>query len=208
MKLKVTILLNDLIYQPYTDARAEVITIRKTCGVDRARSETKRKLCLEQGLAKEGMTMADWEALNKEADTLWKEVDGKPSIPRHWISGMLVAAISTLPKSARYGLTPENLRIHCRILGNWLVTSQTEVENFTRAIRNEASNQRRLQTDRVFEDVTLEGQISIIPPDDATPEDVITNYRRIFDYALRNNGLGGARKMGYGRGKVVTIAQP
>lgn len=207
MKLTIKVKLRDLIYQPYTDSRAEVINIRKKSGADRARSEAKRKLCLEQELEKEGMTWDEWLELNAEADMLYKtDADNKPVIPRHWISGMLVNALSKLPKNARFDLTPDNLRVRCRILTGWHVESQEEVEAFTRAIKNEATNQRRLQTDRVFEDVVIVGSIEVDEPDDnETPDDVRAAYRRIFEFALKECGLGGARKMGYGRGTVVSL---
>jgi hypothetical protein len=204
MKLKIKCQMHDAIGKPFSEALSDYINFRKQSGVDRCRSEERRKLAIEQELAKRNMTAEEYAALEAEAKTAWyRNADGWIIFPRHWISGMLVNAISRLPKNGRAGLTPDNVRCKVRILGDWVTDKKEKDTVFDRAIKNETSNQRRREIDEVLEDFTLTGEVELVDWQDA--ETAAEDFERIFNFALHDCGLGSARKMGYGRGKISEV---
>ncbi len=70
---------------------------------------------------------------------------------------------------------------------------------FDRYVKLEKSNMRNRQRNEFIENFTATGTVSI--PSDVKVEDV----RRLLEYAIEDIGVGASRKMGYGRGVVVSL---
>lgn len=178
--------------EPYWPEREKVISIRKQSGVDRARTDEKRKAALAQGLAAAGLTMEDYLALEAAAARPFRLApDGTIVIPAHALDGMMAHAAQVSPAAGRLARA-ENIRV----VATWddLRTDKTKADGvYSRFIRNPITNQRRYQESPYIEDVTATGTFRLMH------DDLERKARLFVEYAGREIGVGAARKLGWGR---------
>ena len=125
--------------------------------------------------------------------------DGKIVIPRHQLAGCLVEAVGRAPKNLRGRFDKDSFR-HLVQVGDF-VTNKTAADGvFDRYVKLEKSNMRNRQCNEYVENFTATGTISI--PTNVKTEDV----QRLLEYAIEDIGVGASRKMGFGRGTVVSFS--
>lgn len=182
--------------EPYWPAREKVITIRKQSGVDRARSEEKRKQALTQYLIGQGLTMDDYAALEAEATRPFRTAaDGHIIISAHNLHGMMAHAAGEAPASARLAKKEQ-----IRVVAEWsdLVTDKVKEDGiFPRFIRNPITNQRRFQESPYITDFSAAGTLRVSDPD------LLKKARLFVEYAGQNIGVGAGRKLAWGRFTVT-----
>lgn len=193
---------DNYIADPYWPERNSVIDIQKKSGMSRARSDDKRIQALQAYLKKEGITAEEYERLQKLAERSWYRVvaDDESSeiiIPRHQFSGALVQATKNAPAGSKF--PQDDLRSKLRLAD--LRTGKFKADGiFERYVRPEikpgAAGQRRLQKNPYIENFDATCTITTIYPEDGV--------KHLVDYAVYFVGCGACRKMGYGRGRVVS----
>ncbi len=191
------------IAHPYWPAKDDVISIQKTSGMNRCRSEDKRAQALKGQLTKQGLTMDEYKALVVESQRPWYRLDDDDPdseivIPRHHLAGALVQTVLNVPKSVRGKFTADSFR-HLVRLSDFSTEKSEHDTIFDRYVKLETSNQRSRQQNYVIEHFEATGTIEVIK--DVKVED----FRRLLAVALEDTGVGAARKMGYGRGEVVSL---
>jgi hypothetical protein len=202
------IAMDDYIAHPYWPERYEVIQITKKSGVNRVCSEDKREKTLTAFLDKLGLKRTDWEDLQRRADRPWYRADNDDDtseiiIPRHQMSAAIVQALKTAPAAVRGGYREESFRAQVR-LGD-LATDKTKADDvFTRFVKLDESNQRNLQSNPLIRDFTAAGTIDA-PGIDGDDTKQLARLRDLLIYVLRECGVGACRKMGYGRGQLLTL---
>lgn len=193
--MEITLHLANYIAEPYTPERYRRIEIQKQSGMDRARSDAKRRQALEQHLRCLGMTLADWDALCKQSEIpFFTDAAGSIMIPADRMAALVANADD---------VAPAKLRIpNCRTL-RWsdFVTDKKlpDCKTWTRFVipkRNGValSNQRGIRESKYIEDATATGTVEhdaeLVRPDSIT---------RLLEFAGREVGLGASRKVGWGR---------
>lgn len=188
------------ICDPFRVEMFKLIEIKKQSGLLRARSEKKRRECLEQYLRSAGLTLAQYEKLEAEAlEPFYKDAAGFIYIPAGSIFSCLVNANSEASSRLRI----DNLRVALRIDdfrtdkkkpdGVW--------ERFA-VVKSGAgktlSNQRGLRSNAFLRDFTAAGTIDF-DPEMVKPAAVVD----LLTFAGRSVGIGASRKMGYGRFEVA-----
>src|SRR5579885_1806296 len=110
MHIQLTIDLHSFVADPYRPEREQVINITKESGTNRARSSANRRKALEEHLRSIGMTLAEFDALQKAADEPW-DVDetGRIVIPRLNTVSMMVAMCDSI-RAAQRPCPPEMVR--------------------------------------------------------------------------------------------------
>lgn len=203
---KIEMLLNNYIAHPFWPETNLCIDIEKKSGVNRQKSEDKRKAALEAECGKREMTYADYLAAKVKATEQWyKNEHNQIFIPRHQVAGALVQTIGTSPKALRGEFTKDDFR--CAVQISDFVTDRTKSDGtFTRFVKLEGSNQRSLQSNDyigIYLDkgtqVLACGTISLVSEDVKTQVTV----KGLFNAMVTRIGLGAARKMGFGRGEIV-----
>jgi hypothetical protein len=206
--INVKIKLKRYIAHPYWPELAQAIDIQKQSGVNRVRSEDKRESALLNYLKKIGMSKEEYQALIEKSKRQWYRVDSNDPnthiiVPAHQLSGMLVQAASSAPAGAR--VDPGELRSIIDISD--FVTIKAKADGvFSRYIMPKdgtgkpLSNQRQLQSNEYLENVEATGTF-VIDTERVKPESV----KALLEHAIVRTGVGAARKMGYGRGGVVSF---
>lgn len=200
MVVKVVLAVKSYIAHPYWAEREELVNIQKSSGLNRVRSDDRREKVLRDYIEKIGMSMADYEALQRLAAREWYRVDGEDSeimIPRHQLSGTLVQATKTAPSGARF--KQDELRSLVQISD--FLTGKKEADSVFRRFvlpkdgkGNPLSNQRALRCNEVIENFDAKGTVSFDEND--------VKQKAVFEllrYAGKYIGVGASRKMGYGR---------
>lgn len=206
--VQVKISIKKYIAHPYWSELAQVIDIQKQSGVNRVRSEDKREAALANFLKKQGKTKEEYDALVLKSKRSWyrknnDDLNSPIVIPSHQFSGMMVQAAMSAPAGAR--IDPTELRSIIEVSD--FVTTKTKCDGvFSRYIMPKdgsgkpLSNQRQLQTNEHLLDVEASGTLVI-----DTERAKVDSVRALLDHAVSRTGIGAARKMGYGRGKVVSF---
>lgn len=190
------------IADPYRISRFNLIEIQKQSGLNRARSEKKRRECLESHLRQIGMTFEQYETLERTAnEPFYKNEDGYIYIPKDSVFACLVNANDEAPSKLRIN----NLRNALRISD--FVTDKKEPdgkwERFAvvkSGTGKSLSNQRGIRVNSYIEDTKVKGVIEH-DPEKVKPQSIID----LLDFAGREVGIGASRKMGYGRFSVEVI---
>lgn len=203
--LKVKLYLGQYVDHPYWPELNQVIDIQKKSGVNRCRSEAKREQAIKGYLKKEEMTEAEYEALQKKANRKWhRKNDDDPTspiiIPRHKIAGALVAAVKNATAAVRGKYNADSFRHTVRI-SDFETDKIKADELFDRMVKLETTNQRSRQVNEVVNNVTATGTMDV--PADTKPDEL----KRLLNFALDQMGIGSCRKMGFGRGEVVSIEE-
>ena len=107
MRYAIDIELDSYIGQPYWPEMDQLVTIQKVSGMNRARTTANANASLQQELEKRGMTLADYEALERQAhrpfymETVANGDRPHIVIARGQVSGMLVAATDMIRAAGR-----------------------------------------------------------------------------------------------------------
>jgi len=205
--IQIELLMESYIAHPFWPARNRVIEIEKKSGVNRQRSEDKRQAALKAECERQGYTMEQYEQFRVEAAEQWYRQDGPGTtiiVPRHQLAGALVQAIATAPKALRGPFDKDNFRALVQI-GDF-VTDRSEPSGvFGRFVKLEGSNQRSWQENEFIgqyldngEPFKASGTISL------ADHKQVDTVKAILTKAVETTGLGAARKMGFGRGKIAS----
>jgi hypothetical protein len=200
---KVTLHIDSYIAAPFWPEKSDVINIKKMSGESRQKSEDKRALAIIGHLTKIGMTEEQYVDLQKKADRQWyrknPDDDSSPIVlPRHHLAGCLVQTVGTSPKSIRGPYEKDSFRHHVQLSD--FVTEKTAKDRlYDRYVKMDTSNQRSRCISEVIEDFEAVGTISLEAGTKIEP------LMHLLEFSLSNTGLGSARKMGYGRGTLVTM---
>lgn len=205
MLVDVELLMTNYIAHPYWPARNLCIDIEKKSGINRQKSDEKRKAALEAECQKRGMTMADYHAAQVQAAEPWYRSNGSESaivIPRHQIAGAIVQVISSAPKALRGGFDRDNFRALVQISD--FVTERTGSDGkFERFVKLEGSNQRSWQVNDFLGEYLDNGEPFLAKGTVAAGDaKALETVKMLFDKAVGEVGIGASRKMGFGRGIV------
>lgn len=208
--VKVEFALEAYIDQPYWTERELLIRIQKDSGMSRQKSDEKRAAAIAAHLKKLDMTIEQFRALEKKAAEPWnKDAAGLILIPRHKLAGMFVQTIGGATKSLRGAFTKDNFRSLVQI-GDFTTDRREKDGVYSRFVKNDATNMRRLQEDEFIgryldlgspEPVYCSGTISI--SDGHKPQTV----KSILETGIATVGLGSCRKMGFGLGEMIAFVE-
>jgi len=203
MKIKIALKFGKpgYIASPYWPEMFRMIEITKTSGMNRARSEKRRREALEATLRAMGMTVEDYTRLEIAAKRPFHtNGDGTIIIPGDRVASCLVNACDEAPARMRIN----NLRTALRISD--FKTGKTKSDGtwsrfaVVQSSSNKLSNQRGLRENDYIEDFTATGTIDH-DPEHVKPEAIL----ELLGYAGRDIGIGASRKMGWGR---FVVSQP
>jgi hypothetical protein len=199
------------IAHPYWPELEKVINIQKESGTRRARSEKNRASALSDHLAKIGMTVAEYTAMERRAQRQFYTVADVPGakpnglgeteivIPEHHVYGCLSAASD----EARSGIRvcdPTQVRSMFYVpspLYTGKVAEDGWWERFavvTAGTGAKLSNQRALRRNAYIKN--FETRLTLQIADDKVD---LGRVRSLVEFAGREIGIGASRKMGWGR---------
>ena len=190
---------------PYWPERERVITIQKVSGMNRQKSDDKRQAALMTQCDREGISLVEYRELEKLAARPWYRVDNDDPtteivIPRHQVAGCLVETVGKSTKNLRGPFTKDSFRHQVQLTD--LSTGKMQCDGlFDRYVRLETSNMRSRQVNEVINDFVASGTLTI------APHLKVSDLRRLFAHAFAETGVGAARKMGYGRGTLITLEE-
>lgn len=201
------------IADPYHAERFKLIEIQKQSGMMRTRSEANRRRALEDHLRANGMTLADYQELERAASRPFFTAptpSPPPSptppstptptiiIPSDRLLSCLVNANDVAPARRRI----PNLR--CAIRATDFVTNRHEPDGVwerfavVTGAQGKLSNQRAMRRNAFIRDFTATGTLSH-DPEMVKPDTILELLR----FAGLNVGIGASRKMGWGRFEVT-----
>ena len=197
------------IADPYWPAVAQLIDIQKKSGVNRAKSDANRRKALESYFAATGMTMADYEALEKRSKEPFYTMNGNGSeiiIPDLHVISCLVA-ICDEARAAQRPCSP--VQVRARFICSPWTTGKLGADGIWERFATVASgtgaklsNQRGLRRSSYIEKFTACGEIEF---DETFVEAKI--LRQAFEWGGRFVGIGASRKMGWGRFELRRFEQ-
>ena len=206
MKIHVGIVFTNYIAHPFWPETNACIEIEKKSGANRQKSEDKRRAAIQAECEKQGVTYERYLEMKKLSKRqFYQREGGRIYIPRHQMSGALVQTIGGAPKALRGEFTKDNFRSMVQI-GDFETELTEKSGVFSRFVKLESSNQRSFQENEFIgeyldsgEPFTATGSINIPKADDKTLQVV----KSLFSVAVRDVGVGAARKMGFGRGEII-----
>ena len=204
--MEVVLKMVSYIAHPFWAARNQVIEIEKKSGVNRQKSDEKRLAALRAECSKQGMTYEDYLAAKVKASEQWYRFDDRRIyIPRHQIAGAIVQTIGESPKALRGMFNKDNFRALVQI-GDFETELKEPAGVFSRFVKLEGSNQRSFQENEyigVYLDkgTQFEARGTIC----VTDAKQIKTVEALLRDAVGRVGVGAARKMGFGRGQVVSF---
>jgi len=204
---------------PYWPERERLINIIKESGMSRARSTPNRNKALEQHLITQGMTLAEYEELERLASrSFYTDADDRVLIPKHVVDGMLTAACDTI-RSAGRPCPPDMVRVVLRSSPWHSDRSPDEALIWERYVvvstgtGAKLSNQRALRRNSYL-GAQPPGEVPATPAMTCTgtldldPEMVKPAVaEQMLRWAGQNVGIGASRKMGWGRFKVLEFSE-
>ena len=205
--LHVTFEMLNYIAHPFWPAKNTCIEIEKKSGVNRLKNEDKREAALKAECERQGITYKQYHALQKEATEEWyRRPDRTIYIPRHQIAGGLVQLIGSSPVALRGKFDKDNFRALVQV-SDFDTTLKEPSGVFERFVKLESSNQRSFQKNEYIgtylekgKPFAAKGTIGV------TGEKQIETIKALLSAVLEQTGIGAARKMGFGRGKVSFAA--
>ena len=200
--LTVTVKMESYIAHPFWPEKERLIQIELHAHLKLLKNEDKKAAALKGQLDKEGLTMADYEALQVRAAREWYRIDPHDDaseivVPRHQIAGCLVETINRTPKAINGGYNADSFR-HVVRMSDFGTGKMTGDRVYSRYVKLDGSNKRSLQENAVIENFSMTGKVSVKP--DVKPEPLA----RLLAYAFDEVGIGAARKMGFGRGTLLS----
>jgi hypothetical protein len=204
MLIAITLEMVNYIAHPFWPARNVCIEIEKKSGVNRQRSDDKRQAALKAECEKQGYTYEQYLEFRKQAADQWYRANGKIIIPRHQLSGAFVQTVGCSPKALRGPFDRDNFRALVQI-GDF-VTDRTQADGvFSRFVKLEGSNQRSFQENEYIGSYLDKGKPFTATGTIGTPDGKQANIlRMLLERAVGVIGIGAARKMEFGRGRIVT----
>ena len=186
------------IAHPYWPARERLINLTKEAGVNRARSQAKREQALKAILDAKGMTRADYDALEADANRpFYTRPDGEILVPAHQLHGMMAQASEVAPSSVRIAKTDQ---VRTILEFQDLRTGRMKADGvWDRFVAPKSgpgqklSNQRALRSDPYLEEFDAVGELRLVT------DDLHDKAKRFIEWAGREVGVGASRKMGWGR---------
>jgi hypothetical protein len=191
---------------PYWPELEKLINIQKQSGMNRARSTANRRKALEEYLGSIGMSLADYEALERKAKEPFYKDGDEIIIPELHVTSFLVATCDEA-RSATRPCEPNQVRSRF-IVTPWR-TGKTKADGIWSRFAvvaggggQKLSNQRGLRESAYIADFAATGRISFDPDfvDAAT-------LRRAIEWGGAFVGIGASRKMGWGRFELKEFAQ-
>jgi hypothetical protein len=183
------------IAHPFTAAQKTLISIQKTSGFNRAKSEQKRTQALTAELQKRGLTMEDYEKLQKQATMPFYKTDaGEIYIPGEKFQAFLANTVQVAPRAVAK-INAEDCYVAVELDAPGLLTGKKEPDGvFSRFVKNEESNERMLAENPFITNFTARGRLTV-------NEDMVKadDLKRLIEYGGTWVGLGAARKPGFGR---------
>lgn len=205
MKIEIRILFMNYIAHPFWPETNACIEIEKKSGANRQKSDDKRKAAIEAECERQEVTYEHYlEMKQLSKRQFYQREDGRIYIPRHQMSGALVQTIGGAPKSLRGPFTKDNFRALVQI-GDFETELTERSGTFSRFVKLEGSNQRSFQQNDFIGHYLDAGEpfecagIVNLPVSDEKTEQVV---KSLFNVAVRDIGVGAARKMGFGRGEI------
>lgn len=210
--IKFELHLRSYIAHPYWPEMEQLINIQKESGMNRARSAANRRKALEEHLRNNGMTLADYEALEQAANRPFHVADdGHIVIPKRCVDAMLVAVCDTA-RAANRPCGPDMVRTVLRASA-WATDATPDmaqvweryavVSSGTGArLSNQRGLRRNLYIGAEPPDTDLPGTAKVLARGhvDLDPEMVKPDVlRRALEWGGEWVGIGASRKMGFGR---------
>ena len=207
--------LHSYIAHPYWPERERLINIIKESGMSRARSTANRHKALEEYLKAQGMTIAQYENLEKLANRQFYTAGDRIIVPELHVMSMLVHAVSEIRAAGR-PVPPDQVRSRIRV-GDW-ITNRTKPDGtwerfavVTSGTGAKLSNQRALRSNQYIgvppggiEDSDVKGTgVLTLNPDMVKPQTLAD----CLQWAGENIGIGASRKMGWGRFALVSFSE-
>lgn len=197
------------IAEPYWPELCQRIEVDTKSRIHRIRNDEKRVAALDSYLDRIGQTQEWYDSLKeKEKQKFYTGPDGNIVIPEHQMRGMLLEGIRSNTRLwKKKGLVVGNFRVDVGVTDFATMKRPNESKKYDRYIKNFETNMRRNTISEYIEDfvavgeVTLDGGEFFGECSKICEDDII----ELFKYSLRNCGIGGARKMGYGRGVVLAV---
>lgn len=191
------------IADPYWPQRDRLINIQKESGMNRARSTANRRKALEDYLTPRGMSLADYERIEREAsEPFYRNKEGRIVIPENHVMSFLVATCDEA-RAANRPCQPNQVRSRF-IVTPW-DTEKTERDGVWERFATvsagtgaKLSNQRGLRSSQYIEKFSAVGTISF---DDSFVKS--ETLCRAIEWGGAFVGIGASRKMGWGRFTVA-----
>ena len=210
---KLTLELDSYVASPYWPETNSLVDIQKKSGLNRARTPDKREAALRNYLKAKGMTIEDYQALEQKSKRAWYRVDNDSDsseivVPAHQFRAALVHAAKTAPAGAK--IDPENLRsvVRCSEPRTGCTKASGRYERY---VRSEDSNQRRFTTNEYLgqhPEQSIKGERSITCTGKVKFDNTAIKketVEKLISHALANCGIGTTRKMGCGRGRLISL---
>lgn len=204
MAYKIAVNLAKYIANPYWPEREKLINIAKDSGLSHKRTPETRRKALDSYLAAQGMSLDDYEELQRLASRPFYTHDGRIIVPELHVMSMIVATCDTIgsrdrpcaPELARTLIRPSLWQTGKTAAdGTWeryaVVSSGTGAK---------LSNQRALRSDPFIEDADATGTIGF---DQAAIRPEV--LWKALTWAGTNVGIGAGRKMGWGRFTITPL---
>lgn len=191
------------IAHPYWPAREKLINIQKASGINRVRSDERRQKALSAYLTAHGLTLDDYRQLEAAASRPFYTYNGTDEIviPAHQLYGLLAQAADLAPAVVR-PVRVDQIRTVIelsdfrtgRFEASGVYERYVPVKSGT---GQTLSNQRSLRSDPYLADVTATGTVRV------AQDDLAPRIRQFIEWAGAEIGVGAARKMGWGRFRIV-----
>ena len=104
------------------------------------------------------------------------------------------------PAAVRGKFDRDSFRHYVRI-GDFVTDRTGKDTVFDRYVKSDATNQRRRTISEVIENVEAVGTVEV------HTKYKVKDLENVLSFALSETGVGACRKMGYGRGSILSIAE-
>jgi hypothetical protein len=183
---------------PYWPERSRLIDIQKESGLNRARSDANRRKALEEYLKRKGMTLADYEELERRSNRPFYTNGADIIIPSAQVLSFLVATCDQA-RSATRPCDPDQVR--SRFAASDFHTGKKQADGIyerfatvTSGTGSKLSNQRGLRRSAFIEKFEAKGELTF----DSGFVDPAT-LKNALEWGGLFVGIGASRKMGWGR---------
>jgi hypothetical protein len=191
---------------PYWPEMARLVDIQKQSGMNRAKSSANRRKALEEHLRSIGMTLVQYEALEKKAaEPFYRDSDGLIIIPELHVVSFLVATCDQARAASR-PCEPHQVRSRF-VCSPWTTGKEQPDGNFERFVTvtsgtgQKLSNQRGFRSNPYIAAFEAHGTISFdakfVNPD---------TLKRALEFGGMFVGVGASRPMGWGRFELKKFA--
>lgn len=196
------------ICNPYLEERNIIIDIQKACGYNRL-SQAKKEAALLGELKRQGLTIEDWQRLERLASRQWNRMDDLDEtseiiITPHQSYGALRRCCEESP-SAQRPCDPQNLR-HLLFVSVFRTGKFTADGVWVRGVLRKSgmgmklSSQRQAQRNEYIKNFTATGVVGYTPGT-INKADQLPSF---LERCGQHNGFGASRIMGKGRFHLVS----